>query len=65
MIAPQTLYPSDPRCLISLFDLRRLGAEERLRRGVAGWRGSADVEKFYPGWAALVIRPGGALGLPK
>lgn len=57
------LCPIDPRCLTVLFDLRHPGAEERLRRERAGWRGFAEMEWLGSGHAILVMRPGGALRL--
>jgi hypothetical protein len=64
MIAPPRVNPSDPRGLIVLFDLRRPGAGDRLRRVREGWPpGFAEVEWLDAGRAALVLRPGGALRL--
>ena len=59
------LYRSRSECITVLFDVRKSASEERLHRQRAAWRGFADVERFYPGHAALVIRPGGALELSK
>ena len=60
MIAPQTSYPTEPDCLIALFDLRCPGAEQRLRRELAAWRGFARAERLFEDFAVLVILPGGA-----
>jgi hypothetical protein len=56
----KSLYANSPRCLLSLFDLRCPGAAQRLRRELAGWRGSARVERLISGRVVLVVRPGGA-----
>jgi hypothetical protein len=48
------------RCLLVLFDLRCPGAEQRLRRELAAWRGFAVTEKLHDHHAVLVVRPGGA-----
>jgi hypothetical protein len=62
MIAPPQLHPSDPRCLIILFDLRRPGAKDRLGRVREGWHDDFAEVKWLDAWrAALVLRPGGAL----
>jgi hypothetical protein len=61
MIAQPRVNPSNPRCLIILFDLRCPGAKDRLRRAPEGWHGFADVERLDDEHAALVLRPGGAL----
>jgi hypothetical protein len=61
MIAPPRVYPSDPRCLIILFDLRCPGAGDRIRSEREGWHGFAEEERLDAGRAALVFRPGGAL----
>jgi hypothetical protein len=50
----------EPRCLLTLFDLRRPGSELRLRRQLAAWRGFAVAEKLQDDCAVIVIRPGGA-----
>jgi hypothetical protein len=54
------LHPKTLRCLITLFDLKYPGAEERLRRERAAWCGFADVERLTANCSILVIRPGGA-----
>jgi hypothetical protein len=61
----KSLYTTERKCLIALFDLRYPGAEQRLRRELAGWRGLAHVERLVAGSAVLVMRPGGALGLSR
>jgi hypothetical protein len=50
-------YTKTPRCLITIFDLRHLGAEERLEREHAAWHGYSDIE---PLTADLIVHPGGA-----
>ena len=59
------LYPSDPRRLITLVDLRCPGTERRLVRELAGWRGFAHAERLASDRVALVMRPGGASGLSR
>ncbi len=54
------LYPKTLRCLITLFDLRYPGAEERLNREREAWCGFADVERLTPDFSVLIVRPGGA-----
>jgi hypothetical protein len=61
MIAPGTLYKTNPECLIVLFDLRCPGAKERLRRELVAWRGFARMEMLTDGRAVLVMRPGGGV----
>ena len=61
MFAQPRVNPSDPRCLIIIFDLRCPGAEDRLRSEREGWHDFAEVERLDAGRAALVLRPGGAL----
>jgi hypothetical protein len=64
-LAPSALYPTNSKFLIALFDLRCPGAEQRLRRELAGWCGAAHAEGLVAGRAVLVMRPGGALGLSR
>jgi hypothetical protein len=59
--APGTLYRNGPRCLLILIDLQRPGAEQRLHRELAAWRGFARSERLLDGYVALVVRPGGAV----
>lgn len=61
-LAPNQLYKTEPKCLIVLFDLRGPGAEQRMRRELAAWRGFARAEMLTDGRAALVMRPGAASG---
>jgi hypothetical protein len=60
MIAPPILYKTEPECLIALFDLRCPGAEQRLRRELAAWRGFAHTEMLTDHRVALIMQPGGA-----
>jgi hypothetical protein len=57
-----SLRVPNKRYLITLCDLRRLGAEQRLRRELAAWRGFAHAESSLAGRVVLVIQPGGASG---
>jgi hypothetical protein len=61
----KSLYTTEPNFLIAFFDLRYPGAEQRLRRELAGWRGLAHAERLVAGRAVLVMRPGGALELSR
>jgi hypothetical protein len=54
------LYLNGLRCLITIFDLRYPGAEERLRREHAAWRGYSDIEPLTADSALLILWPGGA-----
>ena len=58
LYAPQCALSE--QCLFTLFDLRRPGAERRLRRELAAWRGFARAERLLDGCVVLVILPGGA-----
>jgi hypothetical protein len=58
----KSLYRTDPRCLLTLFDIRCADSEQRLRRELAGWRGFAHAEKLLEGYVVLVMQPGGASG---
>jgi hypothetical protein len=61
MIAPGTLYKTKPECPLTVFDLRRPGAKERLCRELVAWWGFARTEMLTDGRAVLVMRPGGGM----
>ena len=63
-LASGTSYPH-PECLSVLFNLQYPGSEVRLSRERAGWCSFADIKEFYPGRAALIVRPGGVLEVTK
>jgi hypothetical protein len=63
MIRPESLYLNTPKCLVVLFDLRYPGAEERLQREQAAWRGFARAEVLTAGHSGLIIWPGAATRL--
>jgi hypothetical protein len=63
MLEPIPIAPKGEEYLIILFDLRRPGAEERLRRELASWGGFASAERLARDHIALVVRPGGVLGI--
>jgi hypothetical protein len=63
MFALRPLYPNTPECLIVLFDLRRPGSQERLRREQDAWCGFAHAERLAESHSALIILPGGAARL--
>jgi hypothetical protein len=54
------LYPSDPECIITLFDLRDSEAVEQLHRERAAWQECSDIEALTEDCFALILRPGGA-----
>jgi hypothetical protein len=60
MIAPRPLYPSNPECLIALFDLRVPKAVEELHRGRAIWQEDSDIEALDEDHFILIVRPGAA-----
>jgi hypothetical protein len=60
MIAPESLYPSTPECLIVLFDLREDGAAESLHRQRAAWQEDSDIQALSEDIFVLIVRPGGA-----
>jgi hypothetical protein len=60
MIAPRTLYPSDPECLIVLFDLREPKAGEELHLGRAVWQEDSDIEALDEDHFILIVRPSAA-----
>ncbi len=59
----KSLCPNGARYLISVFDLRHPGAEERLNRERDAWRGFAHVEKLTAETSVLVVLPGAAAKL--
>jgi hypothetical protein len=61
----KSLYPTEPKCLITLFDLRCPDTEQRLHRELEGWGSLAHAERLIGGHVVLVMRPGGALGLSR
>jgi hypothetical protein len=61
-LAPRKLYLNGSRYLITLIDLERPDAAERLSRELAGWRGFVRTEELADDRVALLMRPGGALG---
>jgi len=65
MIAPERIYPTEHERFIVLVDIRFPNAEGLLRRELADWRGFMDADDLYLGMAALVIRPRGAVRLPR
>jgi hypothetical protein len=60
ILAPRTLYPKTPECLIVVFDLRYPEAEERLWCEHSAWCGFAHVEKLTADCSMLIVRPGSA-----
>lgn len=65
MIAPlKSIQDSSPETLV-VFDCRERGVEERLLRERHAWGSSATTESLGYGRVALIVRPGGALELPR
>jgi hypothetical protein len=62
-LAPSPFYIETPKCLITLFDLRCPGAEERLHRERDAWGSFANVERLTAESSVLIVRPGGATRL--
>jgi hypothetical protein len=56
------LYLNNPKCLLTIFDLRCPDAEQRLHRELVAWRGFARAERLFDGRVVLVIQPSGASG---
>jgi hypothetical protein len=54
------LYPSNPECLIILFDLRDFEAAAQLHRERATWQELSYIEALSEDCLALILRPGGA-----
>jgi hypothetical protein len=63
MIAPWTLYPKNPECLILLFDLRCPEAVDALDRARVAWGEDGEVEDLDQHHRALVIYAGAAVRL--
>jgi hypothetical protein len=59
-LAPRSFYTETPRCLITIFDLRHPGAEERLWCQHAAWHGYSDIERLAAESSVLIVRPGAA-----
>ena len=58
MFAPRGLYPTDPECLIVVFDLAEAdgpAALDRLRDAIAGY---TSVEALDENSVALIVCPG-------
>ena len=64
ILDPPSIQDSPPETLV-VFDCRERGAKERLRRERRAWGSSATTESIGYGRVALIVRPGGALGLPR
>ena len=56
-------YTKTPECLITVFDLRHPGAEERLRREHDAWGYFVRTERLTLDHTALIISPGAAAEL--
>lgn len=51
--------------ILVMYEAGSTCAEERIRRDLRAWVGSATVERLDEDHAVMVIRPGGALNLPR
>lgn len=58
--AATPLYPNAPSCLIEVFDVRILGAAERLHSERAAWGECGDIETLDQDHYVLIVHPGGA-----
>jgi len=65
LIAPLKSIQDSPLETLVVFDCRERGAKERLRRERRAWGPSATTESLGYGRVALIVRPGGALELPR
>jgi hypothetical protein len=64
MIAPESLYPAptNPECLIILYDLREPDGAAALQRQRHALLGYTNVEKLDEHCVALIVHPGWLLG---
>jgi hypothetical protein len=60
MIRPKSVYPSNPACIIVLFDLRESEAVKELHHLRAVWREDSDIEALDADPFVLMLWPGGA-----
>jgi hypothetical protein len=65
LIAPLKSIPDSPPETLVVFDCRERSAKERLLRERHAWGSSATTESLGYGRVALIVRPGGALELPR
>ena len=65
MILDSPSVQDSPPEIPIVFDGRERGAKERLRRECRAWGSSATTESLGYGRVVLIVRPGGALGLPR
>jgi hypothetical protein len=61
MIAPEPLYPTDPECLVVIFDLSEPDGAASLHRQRDALAGYASIEDFGENCVALIIHPGWVL----
>ena len=64
MIAPHQLY-NEPLEILVAFDLRVPGSRSLLSAFRRAWGPCATVEDLGHGRVVLIVRPGGALELPR
>lgn len=55
---------SDHKILV-MYEAGSACAEERIQRDLRAWVGSATIERLDSDHAVMIIRPGGALNLPR
>jgi hypothetical protein len=58
MIRPKSVYPSNPACIIVLFDLHYPGAYEQMHRLRAVWQADSDLETLDPDHMIIFLFPG-------
>ena len=59
-LGPETLYPTDPECLVVVFDLREPGSAEALHKWRAVWAEYSDIEALDQDHFVLIRRLGWA-----
>jgi hypothetical protein len=57
-LAPRLLYPSDPECIVILFDLRDPEACEQVHRLRAVWQADSGLEALGPDHMVVFLFPG-------
>jgi hypothetical protein len=57
MIRPKSVYPSDPECIVILFDLREPEAPEQVHCLRAVWQTESDLEALGPTQSSSFYSP--------
>jgi hypothetical protein len=58
MLSPETLYPTDPECLLVVFDVRESQTTAALHSQRAAWAEHSDIEALDEVHFVLIVRPG-------